>query len=544
MRIPFSLSFFLGWFVLSNSQNIVRGPYLQSQTDTSIVVMWRTDVPTASTLWIGAAPGNYSNFVVDTSQIVNHTLRFGSLSPSTQYFYAIGEGQRILSAQDQDHYFKTAPPKGSPGHVKVLAMGDFGKGNAEQASVRDAFLNHANLNGNPDVWIWLGDNVYDNGTDQEYHDKVFDSLNGYHHVFKNQVFWPTPGNHDYNSVNRFDNPPDHVGPYYDIVNVPQNGGAGGEPSGYELYYSFDYGNVHFVSLNSELQAWTTSSTSTMCNWLKTDLQNNDRKWTIVYWHQPPYSKGSHNSDDFFELLMAAMRTNILPILDLYGVDLVLCGHSHVYERSFLIKGHYGNSSSFNPATMLVQGGSGNLASGLPYFKDTLGQGAGEGIVFANVGNSGSKETAPNLNHPIMYTGYGCDTCIGSLWLDIIGDTLSAQFIPGIPGAFSDAFSIIKMDLPTRILPEETSPFRVDFFPNPFQNAIWMEAEFREPGLVTFTFFTIDGKRVKELKKTIKADLTLRISLENELSDLESGIYRVEVEKEGAILMRKIVRIDD
>lgn len=50
---------------------------------------------------------------------------------------------------------------------------------------------------------------------------------------------------------------------------------------------------------------------------------------------------------------------IVPILEKYGVDLVLCGHSHVYERSYLINKHYGNSASFNRNTMLIDSSSGN-----------------------------------------------------------------------------------------------------------------------------------------------------------------------------------------
>ena len=55
---------------------------------------------------------------------------------------------------------------------------------------------------------------------------------------------------------------------------------------------------------------------------------------IAYWHQPPYTKGTHDSDT--EIMCIEMRQNIMPILEQYGVDLVLNGHSHGYERSYLI----------------------------------------------------------------------------------------------------------------------------------------------------------------------------------------------------------------
>ena len=76
-----------------------------------------------------------------------------------------------------------------------------------------------------------------------------------------------------------------------------------------------------------------------------------KDWTIVFWHHPPYTKGSHNSDSEIELI--DMRLNFVPILEAYGVDLVLCGHSHSYERSKFIDGHYGNSRTFSDGTMVV-----------------------------------------------------------------------------------------------------------------------------------------------------------------------------------------------
>src|SRR5258705_12371843 len=93
----------------------------------------------------------------------------------------------------------------------------------------------------------------------------------------------------------------------------------------------------------------------MCQWLRLDLAANTNLWLIAFWHHPPYSKGSHDSDWEFELV--EMRENALPILEAYGVDLVLCGHSHGYERSFLLNGYYGGSETLVPE-MIKDGGDG------------------------------------------------------------------------------------------------------------------------------------------------------------------------------------------
>ena len=79
----------------------------------------------------------------------------------------------------------------------------------------------------------------------------------------------------------------------------------------------------------------------MLTWLENDLAATRSDWIIATWHHPPYTKGSHDSDAEGRLI--EMRAHALPSWKSYGVDLVLTGHSHSYERSFLLQGHYGPS---------------------------------------------------------------------------------------------------------------------------------------------------------------------------------------------------------
>src|SRR6185295_4674728 len=129
--------------------------------------------------------------------------------------------------------------------------------------------------------------------------------------------------------------------------------AGGVSSGTEAYYSFDFSNAHFICLES--YETDRSSGGAMMTWLREDLDSTNQTWVIAFWHHPPYSKGSHDSDDETELIQ--MRKNALPILEEGGVDLVLSGHSHSYERSYLIDRHYGSSSTFSDSNV-VDGGDG------------------------------------------------------------------------------------------------------------------------------------------------------------------------------------------
>src|SRR5262249_49559418 len=154
------------------------------------------------------------------------------------------------------------------------------------------------------------------------------------------VLWPTYGNHDALDADSGT----QSGTYYDIFALPKSGDCGGVASGTEAYYSFDWGSAHFVCLDSAESHRLIGVPQ--LDWLEQDLAANTREWVIASWHHPPYSKGSHDSDTDTELI--EMRQNAVETLENYGVDLVLSGHSHSYERSFLIDGHYGKSSTFDP----------------------------------------------------------------------------------------------------------------------------------------------------------------------------------------------------
>src|SRR6185436_13400961 len=166
-------------------------------------------------------------------------------------------------------------------------------------------------------------------------------------------------------------------------------------------------------------------------------------WIVAFWHHPPYSKGSHDSDTESQLIK--MRTDINPILEAGGVDLVLSGHSHAYERSYLIDGHYGLSTTFT-AAMKVDGGSGRDPA--PYRKGT-GTPAHEGAVYVVAGSSG-QASGGALNHPAMFISLNN---LGSLVLDIDGNRLDARFLRE-NGTSPDSFTIVK-GTPTPPLPAVT-----------------------------------------------------------------------------------------
>jgi hypothetical protein len=420
------------------AQNIVRGPYLQVGTPNSVVVRWRTDVPTDSAVRFGLDAAKLDKEAKTKWKTTEHVMILEGLTPSTKYHYAVGNAETALGGPNGAGNFVTSPPPGTRQPIRTWVIGDAGTASARgneglQAKVRDAYYQYTG-NRHTDLWLMLGDNAYSTGTDSEYQIAVFDI---YRDMLKKSVVWPTLGNHDAGSAASIT----QSGAYYDMFTLPTLGQAGGLMSGTEAYYSFDYGNIHFICLDSE--GTDRSVDGAMLTWLKNDLAATRQDWIISYWHHPPYTKGSHDSNT--EGKLVDMRKNAVPILEAGGADLNLTGHSHSYERSFLLDRHYGTQDTLT-AKMKVDAGDGRPDGKGAYRKATLMKGAHEGAVYVVAGSSGkvslqNEKSAKRgyLDHPAMFISL---PRLGSLVLDVDGNRLDATFISET-GERLDYFSIVK-----------------------------------------------------------------------------------------------------
>lgn len=457
---------------------IVRGPYLQSGTPTSMVVKWRTSAATNSIVWYGAAPDALNQTAQQSGARINHEITLAGLQPNTRYYYAVGDSNGALAGGTVNHFFKTSPPHGTVQPVRAWVLGDCGTADEDARAVRDGYYSYAG-NQFTDLILLLGDNAYDDGTDAEYQDAIFENM--YEAKLIQTVMWSTPGNHDYGSASAAS----QTGPYFDIFTFPKNGEAGGLASGTEAYYSFDYANIHFVVLDSHDSGREPGDP--MLLWLENDLDATQQDWIIAFFHHPPYSKGSHDSDDESKLI--DMRENVLPILEAAGVDLVLCGHSHSYERSFLLHGHYGHSSSLEPS-MVMDGGNGRLDEDGAYQKMITGPSAGAGAVYTVAGSSGKLSNGP-LDHPVMY--YSAKT-LGSLSLEVMGQELDLKFI-GVGGEVLDYFTLRKFS-PFGDPPDVAVSFPADsaFFPSPAPISFQAQASDSD-GTIEQVVFLVNGDSV-------------------------------------------------
>jgi 3',5'-cyclic AMP phosphodiesterase CpdA len=193
------------------------------------------------------------------------------------------------------------------GSVTVAAVGDLAcppghdvsSGQCQERAVADLLVSRA-----PAAFLPLGDNQYENGTLNDYR-------NGYDRSYGRllEVTRPVPGNHEYNTRG--------AAGYYDYF-----GARAGERT--KGYYSYDLGGWHLVALNSNCDDVPCGRGSEQERWLRADLAANPATCTLAYWHHPRWSDGEHGDLDRSAALVQALYDD--------GVELLLVGHDHDYER--------------------------------------------------------------------------------------------------------------------------------------------------------------------------------------------------------------------
>lgn len=277
------------------AQSLRRRPYVQQVTATSAMIGWTTTSPRDARVDITHPDGTPVTSVPahvelgagrDRAEQVWAAIE--GLEASTLYCYAI-------AGLTERTGFRTAPTPDDDAPIHVLAFGDSGGATDDQRQLRNWML------GVPaDLIVHTGDVAYDDGTLEQFEEGVFDI---YRDLFANVPFFPAAGNHDYRTL--------RGKPFRNVFALP------GDTR--EQWYSYDWGRVHFVALDTE------ADYATQARWLDADLAATTQPWKVVYMHKPLYSSGKHGSD-------LKLRALVEPILARHGVQLVLAGHDHNYER--------------------------------------------------------------------------------------------------------------------------------------------------------------------------------------------------------------------
>lgn len=360
-----------------------RQPYLQSVGQTSALVAFRTGV--SCTPFVRYGPGSDMSKTATASVAGwRHAVKLTGLTAGQVYSYVVEACGSVTGVRQ----FRTAAPSTAPS-LTFTAMGDFGTGGSAQRNVLTR-LSESGRAG--ELLLALGDNAYESGTEQEFQDRMFTPMAA---LLRQVPLFPSPGNHEYVT--------NQGQPYLDNFYLPAN-----NPAGTERYYSFDWGPVHFVALDSNCAIGLASSDrctlAAQKSWVAQDLAATRQPWKVAFFHHPPWSSGEHGSQ-------LTMRREFGPLFEQYGVDLVLTGHDHNYERSKPMKG------------------------------DAVASSGTRGITYVVVGSGGANLRTFPSSQP-SWTAYRNNTDAGYLEVTVSGGTLAARFYNS-SGTLKDSFTLSK-----------------------------------------------------------------------------------------------------
>lgn len=330
------------------SAGLSRGPYLQQMTSTGVVVVWATRVAGPGEVHFTADGGGSLQAAPAVSRtltssatglpfdVYQHEARLTGLSPSSRYTYDVLMAS--VDATAGQHTFTTSPPVGTS-TVRFVAFGDSGVGSAAQRQVAARLATESF-----DLAIHTGDVAYGStvgigaGDYSTFDAWVFDIYRAW---LPSKPFFPSIGNHD----DEFDS----ARAYRDVFVLPRHGASSAYPDHAERYYSYDYGPVHFVVLDTELAFQDPARRAEQIAWLERDLASTSQPWRVAYFHRPPFSAGYQHGSEL------DVRDAFVPIFERHGVQLVISGHEHGYQRSVPIRQYVANA---RPILYVVTGGGG------------------------------------------------------------------------------------------------------------------------------------------------------------------------------------------
>ncbi len=288
---------------------------MQGVSATSATIAWIGEAPGVGRVGYGRTP-ELGHTASDPRPSRSHAVVLSDLAPGSTYHYRVEENGGSPAAGS----FRTAPADGESGFAFAV-IGDSGDGGMAQMAV--AGLLERSM---PDLVLHTGDVVYPSGKQRHYDRRFFAP---YRRLIRRVPIFPVLGNHDVKTQGGT--------AYLENFHLPFD-----DPRSCGRYYSFDWGSVHFVALDSELYHGDSGGDKAEQKaWLEYDLSATTLSRKVVFLHRPPYSSSRHGGD-------SKVRGDLEPVFVRHGVDLVFSGHDHCYERTVPIKG----------VTYVVSGGGG------------------------------------------------------------------------------------------------------------------------------------------------------------------------------------------
>lgn len=279
-----------------------KGPYLQNVTPSGIVFMWETASPAVTKIAYGVERARADTVRQGGAQPLQEVAVAG-LKPGARY-----RGRVFADGVSSPEVrFRTPAPEDTA--FCFLAFGD-SRGNPKGLGALVARM----LTRDFDFVLHSGDFVDDGQKEDLWEPQFFEPMRP---LGLRGPIYPALGNHDKDAP-----------AYYRFFSLPSNGSVR-RP---EAWYAFDYGNAHFVILDTTVGgSGRFAAGSEQLLWLEQDLKGSQARWKFAMFHHPLYSSARHKSD-------LEMRKVLMPLFERYGVDMLLTGHDHNYERAWPLRG--------------------------------------------------------------------------------------------------------------------------------------------------------------------------------------------------------------
>ncbi len=330
----------------AQAATLLWGPYLQDVAADHASILWATRAGDGAATVRYSALGEAPKLLTPRVTVLAPALTqlgetawlqrvdLTGLTPATRYLYELAlDGQAVTSGLVPA--FSTAPLTTQANRpFRVLALGDSGDDGGPQLTLAAALEQEQ-----ASFFIHVGDIAYFDGKFQQFADYFFAI---YPSLLSRTPLFPVAGNHDY---------PSDALPYRTLF-TPSRTGVPEE--GWNRYYSYDWGNAHFVAIDTNTPLdQAIAGNGAMLAWLERDLRETKQTWRIVYFHHPPFpSSAAKLNDPVCDLV----RQYITPILERQAVHLVLNGHEHIYQRTKPRRA--GEFSAPGPGTVYVTTGGG------------------------------------------------------------------------------------------------------------------------------------------------------------------------------------------
>lgn len=355
---------------------LLTGPMVQLPAADALAVSW-TARAVFTTGWVeltGPA-GSHRECRIEPDN-GKYEARFDGLTPGAYTYTIFNEGlfwRKV--AMSGPHQVRQAATRGEG--FRFIAFGDSGNGSNTQANLATVLTRQE-----PDVVIHVGDLVYPAGAAKDYRLNFFEPNAA---LIRSVPFMPSLGNHDVAS--------DQGRPMLEAFTLPENGPKGIEP---ERNYYFDYGDARFVALDSNRETEGGAIThdqmkTVVAPWVRSVLNDCDARWKFVYFHHPFYTGSSHAAEG-----AAYVKEAYVKVFEESGVDVVFCGHNHLFERTAPIK-----------ADQIVSDG--------------------QGIVYVTTG-AGGVSRYPEQDPPPPYIRAFNDTVFSFTRVDVTADRLEIRQI--------------------------------------------------------------------------------------------------------------------